>query len=36
VNLLFDDRLGIIIGCLASGVLGYLILRFSLKQHVEK
>ncbi|WP_461517138.1 Na+/H+ antiporter NhaA [Porticoccus sp.] len=30
-NLLFDERLGIIIGSLASGVLGYLILRRSLK-----
>jgi len=29
-NLLFDERLGIIIGSLASGVLGYLILRASL------
>ncbi|MFT5420338.1 MAG: NhaA family Na+:H+ antiporter [Candidatus Endobugula sp.] len=30
VNLLFDERLGIIIGSLASGILGYLILRSSL------
>lgn len=30
VNLLFDERLGIIIGSLASGVLGYSILRASL------
>jgi len=30
VNLLFDDRLGIIIGSLASGALGYLVLRFAL------
>ena len=30
VNLLFDDRLGIILGSLASGILGYLILRASL------
>ncbi len=30
VNQLFDERLGIIIGSVASGVLGYLILRFSL------
>ncbi len=30
-SLLFDERLGIIIGSLASGVLGYLILRRSLK-----
>lgn len=31
VNLLFDDRLGIIIGSLLSGILGYLILKVSLK-----
>ena len=31
VNLLFDERLGIIIGSLASGIVGYLVLRFSLK-----
>ena len=30
VNLLFDERLGIIIGSLASGLLGYFILRRSL------
>ena len=30
VNLLFDERLGIIIGSLASGIVGYLILRASL------
>jgi len=30
VNLLFDDRLGIIIGSLASGIVGYIVLRFSL------
>ncbi|MDQ6979131.1 MAG: Na+/H+ antiporter NhaA, partial [Mariprofundaceae bacterium] len=30
VNLLFDERLGIIMGSLASGVLGYVILRTSL------
>lgn len=30
VDLIFDDRLGIIIGSLASGILGYLILRASL------
>jgi NhaA family Na+:H+ antiporter len=28
--LLFDERLGIIIGSVASGVLGYIILHFSL------
>ena len=27
VNLLFDDRLGIIIGSLASGLVGYFVLR---------
>jgi NhaA family Na+:H+ antiporter len=30
INLLFDDRLGIIIGSLTSGCIGYLALRFSL------
>lgn len=30
VNLLFDERLGIIIGSLASGCIGYLVLRASL------
>ena len=30
VNLLFDERLGIILGSLASGLLGYLILNFAL------
>ena len=30
VNLMFDDRLGIILGSLASGILGCLILRTSL------
>ncbi|MCB1793960.1 MAG: Na+/H+ antiporter NhaA [Candidatus Competibacteraceae bacterium] len=30
VNLLFDDRLGIIIGSLFSGVVGYIVLRLSL------
>lgn len=30
VNLLFDDRLGILIGSFASGVIGYLVLRKSL------
>ncbi|RLA10718.1 MAG: Na(+)/H(+) antiporter NhaA, partial [Gammaproteobacteria bacterium] len=30
VNLLFDERLGIIEGSLISGIAGYLILRFSL------
>ena len=31
VDLLHDERLGIILGSLASGILGYLILSFSLK-----
>ncbi|MEH6466829.1 MAG: Na+/H+ antiporter NhaA [Porticoccus sp.] len=31
VNLLFDERLGIILGSLASGVLGYFILAYSLR-----
>ena len=31
VNLLFDERLGIFVGSLASGCIGYLILRVSLK-----
>lgn len=31
VNLLFDERIGIILGSLASGAFGYLILRRSLK-----
>lgn len=30
VNLLFDERLGIILGSLASGVIGYIVLRISL------
>ncbi len=32
VNLLFDERLGIIIGSLLSGITGFLILKFSLKE----
>ena len=31
VNLIFDERLGILVGSLFSGLLGYFILRFSLK-----
>ena len=31
VNNVFDDRLGVIIGSLCSGILGYIILRVSLK-----
>jgi len=34
VNLLFDERLGIIAGSLASGLAGYLVLRFSLSRDV--
>ena len=32
VNLLFDERLGIIVGSLLSAVAGYLVLRFSLRK----
>jgi NhaA family Na+:H+ antiporter len=32
VNMLFDERIGIIAGSLLSGVAGYLVLRFSLKK----
>jgi len=31
VNMLFDERIGIVIGSLLAGVLGYLVLRISLK-----
>lgn len=31
VNLMFDERLGIVLGSIASGIVGYLILRFSLR-----
>jgi NhaA family Na+:H+ antiporter len=31
VNLIFDERLGIIIGSLASGIVGFLILKRSIK-----
>lgn len=34
VNLLFDERLGIILGSLASGIMGFLILRASLRSNV--
>ena len=30
VNLLFDERVGIILGSILSGVLGYSVLKFSL------
>ncbi len=40
VNLLFDERLGIILGSLLSGIVGYLVLRYSLpgktKPQVQK
>lgn len=31
INMLFDERLGIILGSLASGIVGYLVLRFNLR-----
>jgi len=33
VNLLFDERLGIIFGSLLSGILGYIVLRISLRSN---
>ncbi len=36
VDLLFDERLGIIIGSLASGILGFLVLKTSLKSQPIK
>ncbi len=33
VNLIFDERLGIMLGSLSSGILGYLILRVSLRSN---
>jgi NhaA family Na+:H+ antiporter len=36
VNLVFDERLGIIAGSLASGLLGYMILHFSLNKTAAK
>ena len=33
VNLLFDERLGIILGSLASGFVGYMVLRISLRSN---
>lgn len=35
VNVMFDERLGIIIGSLASGVIGFMILRSSLPANAE-
>jgi Na+:H+ antiporter, NhaA family len=34
INLLFDERLGIILGSLTSGIVGYLVLRASLRANV--
>ena len=36
MNMLFDERLGIIIGSLASGIMGYLILNACLGKHTPK
>ncbi|MDH4318638.1 MAG: Na+/H+ antiporter NhaA, partial [Desulfobulbaceae bacterium] len=36
VNLMIDERLGILVGSFISGTLGYLILRSSLKRELEK
>ncbi len=35
VNLMFDERLGIILGSLASGILGYALLNMMLKKEAE-
>ena len=35
VNLLFDERLGIIMGSVLSGIVGYIVLRISLKPQAE-
>lgn len=35
INLLFDERLGIILGSIISGVMGYLVLRFSLNNDAK-
>ena len=35
VNLLFDERLGIIMGSLASGLVGFLVLRMSLANNSQ-
>ena len=34
VNFMFDERLGIIIGSLASGIVGYMVLKYSLPKKV--
>ncbi len=36
VNLMFDERLGIIVGSLASGVLGYLLIRLALSRETHE
>ena len=33
INLIFDERLGIILGSLASGIVGYMVLRVSLRSN---
>jgi len=33
INLIFDERLGIILGSLASGFVGYMVLRMSLRSN---
>jgi NhaA family Na+:H+ antiporter len=35
INLFFDERLGIILGSLLSGIVGYLVLNASLKKKLE-
>lgn len=35
VNMLFDERLGIIVGSILSGIVGFVVLRFSLQKPVE-
>lgn len=35
VNLMFDDRLGILLGSFVSGIVGYIILRMSLKPSIK-
>jgi NhaA family Na+:H+ antiporter len=35
VNLLFDERLGIILGSLASGIVGYMVLTVSLRSNSQ-
>lgn len=35
VNLMFDERLGVILGSLASGIVGYMVLRVSLRSYKQ-